>query len=214
MPRPRLRQYPNVASKLMRHSLIIIIFFLTSCIGQTEDKQKINKGEVEYVEIHKPNDTVYLRLTENQMANFIENWNNSNLIDLYKYFPEYFLTVHFKGDSSLSFRTSSDLIKMKGDWAYSVGDKDYFKRIWFDRAGLSNNYFEYFPTYKKDGKISTDPDPLTDKHLKAIKQVLTYYNYKWTEIRGKIFYEGKIDEENLLNFTTKANDSVWLSLHR
>ena len=93
-------------------------------------------------------------------------------------------------------------------------NKDYFKNIWFKQAGLTGKFFEYFPTFNKDGRFSTDRNPLTNKHRNSIKQVLTYYNHRWTEIRGQIFYENKIDSELLWNYTKKANDSIWLSSHK
>ena len=200
----------------MRQSLIIISLFFSSCVSHLNDKQKVDKDNVEYVEIRKQFDTVSLRLTTDQVADFIDNWNSSSANGPYKFLPEYWLTIHFKGDSSLSYRTSSDLIKQRSDWAYSVGDTAYFKTIWFKQADLTDDYFEYFPTYnnKDDRKFSTDRNPLTVKHRNAIKQVLTYYNHKFTDIRGKIFYKSKIDTELLWNYTTKANDSIWLSSHR
>ena len=196
----------------MRQTLIIISIFLTSC--GPNDKIKVDIDNVDYVEIQKQFDTVSLRLTTDQVADFIDNWNSSNPKGPYKFMPQYSLTIHFKGDSSLSYRTSSDLIKQRSDWAYSVGDKEYFKNIWFKQAGLTENYFEYFPTYNKNSKFSTDRNPLTEKHRNSIKLVLTFYNHKWTDIRGQIFYENKIDNEILWNYTTKANDSVWISSHR
>lgn len=198
----------------MRQFIIIISLFLTSCSSPFNDKQKVDLNNVDYVEIRKQFDTVSLRLTNDQVADLIRNWNNSSPKGPYKYLPEYSLTINFKGDSSLSYRTSSDLIKQRSDWAYSVGDKKYFKNIWFKQAGLSDNYFEYYPTYFVNDKFSVDKNPLTEKHSSAIKQVLTYYNHKWTDIRGKIFYEGEIDNELLWNYTTKANDSIWLSSHK
>ena len=198
----------------MRQSLIIISLFFSSCVSHLNDKQKVDKDNVEDVEIRKQFDTVSLRLTTDQVADFIDNWNSSNAKGLYKFLPEYWLTIHFKGDSSLSYRTSSDLIKQRSDWAYSVGDKEYFKSIWFKQAGLTDKYFEYYPTYEKEGKFSKNRNPLDKKHYEGIKQVLTYYNHKWTDIRGQIFYEGTIDDELLWNYTTKANDSIWLSSHK
>ena len=198
----------------MRQFIIIISLFLISCSSPFNDKQKVDLNNVDYVEIRKQFDTVSLRLTNDQVADLIRNWNNSSPKGTYKYLPEYSLTIHFKGDSLLSYRTSSDLIKQRSDWAYSVGDKKYFKNIWFKQAGLSDNYFEYYPTYFVNDKFSVDKNPLTEKHNSAIKQVLTYYNHKWTDIRGQIFYEGKIDNELLWNYTTKANDSIWLSSHK
>lgn len=79
---------------------------------------------------------------------------------------------------------------------------------------LSDNWIEYLPTYEKQGKFSKDRNPIDNKHYEAIKQVLTYYNYKWKDIRGQIFYQGKIDDELLWNYTMKASDSIWLSSHK
>lgn len=198
----------------MRQSLIIISLFLTSCVNSINDKQKVNKDNVDYAEIRKQFDTVSLRLTNDQVADFIDNWNSSSPKGLYKYLPEYSLTIHFKDNSSLSYRASSDLVKQRSDWAYSIGDKDYFKNIWFKQAGLTDKHFEYYPTREKEGKFSKDRNLLDKKHCEGIKQVLTYYNHKWTDIRGQIFYEGTIDDELLWNYTTKANDSIWLSSHK
>ena len=185
-------------------------------MGVYDDKQKVDKSLISYVEIRKQFDTVSLRLTDEQTSDFIDSWNASSAKGPYKFLPEYLLTIQFKGDSSLSYRTNSDLIKQKSDWTYSIGDKDYFKDIWLKQVGLTDDYFEYFPTYTNndDGKFSTSRAPLTEKHRNALKQVLTYYNHKWTEIRGQIFYKGKITEELLWNYTTKANDSIWLSTHK
>lgn len=197
----------------MRQSLIIISVLFTSCGSPFNDNQKVDEDNVSYVEFRKQFDTVSLRLTTDQNASRIDNWNSSNPTGPYKYLPEYSLTIHFKDDSSLSYRTSSDLIKQRSDWAYSVGDKEYFKNIWFKQAGLTGSYFEYYPTYFVNDKFSSDKNSLTEEHRNAIKQVLTYYNHKWTDVRGQIFYEGKIDDELLWNYTTKANDSIWLLSH-
>ena len=204
----------TVACKLMKQSLIILLFFLTSCVNPFNDTQKVNKDNVDYVDIRKQFDTVSLHLTSDQAADFIDNWNSSSVKGPSKYFPDYILTIHFKGDSTLSYRTSGDLIKQRSDWSYSVGDKEYFKTIWFNRAGLADNYFEYFPTYFVNDKFSSDRNPLTEKHRNAIKQVLSFYKHKWTDIRGQVFYMDRIDSELLWNYTTKANDSTWLSLNK
>jgi hypothetical protein len=93
-------------------------------------------------------------------------------------------------------------------------EKDYLKKISFNQAGLDDNYSQYFPTYEKEGKFTKDNNTIDKKHIEAIKQVLTYYNHKWTEVEGKIFFEGNIGDELLWNYTTKANDSIWLSTHK
>ena len=197
----------------MKLVLILISFFFTSCMSSFNDKQKLNRDNVDYVEIRKQFDTVSLRLTSNQVSDFIDSWNSSSAKGPYIYLPEYSLIVHFKGDNTLSYRTNSNLIKQECDWAYSVGDKKYFENIWFKQAGLTDDYFEYFPKYFVNDKLSRDQNPLTEKDRGAIKQVLTFFNHKWIDIRGQVFYKGKIDPELLWDYTTKANDSIWLSLH-
>jgi hypothetical protein len=197
----------------MRHFLLLISFFLSSCSSSFNEKQALGKDNIQFIEIRKQFDTVSLRLTDDQAANFIESWNNASPQGPSKYLPQYLLTIHFKGDSSLSFSASGQLIKQTSDWAYSVGDKAYFQKLWFKQAGLADNYVEYLPTYNKDGKFSKDSNPLDEKHASSIKQVLAYYNHKWMDIRGQVFYEGKIDDGLLWNYTMKANDSIWLSSH-
>ncbi|HLL42865.1 MAG TPA: hypothetical protein VK369_06975 [Segetibacter sp.] len=201
----------------MRQLLIVILFSLTSCGSSSsdrQDKQKVDKGDILFGDIRKQFDTVPLRLTTEQTFDFVDRWNNSKVKGLYKYLPEYWLTIHFKGDSSISFRTSRDLIKQTNDWTYSVGNKNYFQSLWFKQAGLSDNWFEYLPTYEDEGKFFHQRDSHNDNHKAAIKQVLTYYGHKWKEIRGQIFYEGNIHDELLWNYTMKANDSIWLSSHK
>ncbi|MFN8253742.1 MAG: hypothetical protein U0V75_17855 [Ferruginibacter sp.] len=106
--------------------------------------------------------------------------------------------------------------KYQNNWITYGGidiEKEYLKKVRFNQEGLPNNYFQYFPTYEKEGKFIKDNNTIGKKHLEAIKQVLSYYKHKWKEVEGQIFYEGKIDDELLWNYTTKANDSIWLSTH-
>ena len=51
---------------------------MTSCVSSFNDKQKVDKDNIDYVEIRKQFDTVSLRLTTEQVADFIDNWNISN----------------------------------------------------------------------------------------------------------------------------------------
>ena len=200
----------------MRQVTVIMLVFFMSCATAvpSNDRQKIDKDSVDYVEIRKQFDTVSLRLTADQAAGFIDVWHHSSSKGVYKFLPEYFLTIHFIGGRSRSYRVNGSLVKQGNDWTYSVGDKEYFKNIWYQHAGLTREYFEYFPIYNKSGGFLIDRSPLTEKHRNAIKQVLTYYDHKWLDIRGMIFYEQEIDSELLWNYTTKANDSAWLSLHK
>lgn len=51
---------------------------------------------------------------------------------------------------------------------------------------------------------------MTEKHKKNIVKVLTYYDEDWKLENGKILVSKNIDNEILWNYTTKANDSIWL----
>lgn len=134
---------------LIRQSLVITLLFLSSCASKFNDKKDIDKDDVNYVEIHKQHDTFSLRLTDQQVGEFIDKWNNSSSKGPYKYLPEFTLTIHFKVDSSLSYRTNNELIKQGSDWAYSVGDKEYFKKIWFKQSGSPDDYIKYHPARRK-----------------------------------------------------------------
>jgi hypothetical protein len=93
-------------------------------------------------------------------------------------------------------------------------EAEYIKQLSFMKFGLSSNYFQYFPTYEKEGQFIKDRKPFNKKHFEAIKQVLTYYKYNFKDFNGLVFYEGIITDELLWNYTTKANDSIWLSSHK
>ena len=71
-----------------------------------------------------------------------------------------------------------------------------------------------FQAYGKEGQFIKDRKPFNKKHFEAIKQVLTYYKYNFKDFNGLVFYEGIITDELLWNYTTKANDSIWLSSHK
>lgn len=199
--------------RLMKAILLISIFTLSACVNLLDDKQTIDEDEVEYIEIQKRTDSIPFRLSPEQAADFVKRWNSSTAKGMYKYLVSYYLTVHFKKDSTLDFRTSGELIKQRNDCSYSVGDKSYFKTLWYSQAGLADDYVQYHPTYWVNDEYSTEENPLTAEHLKAIKQVLTYYHHKWVDVRGMVFYRGNIDTELIGNYTSKAEDSSWLSSH-
>ncbi len=166
------------------------------------------------MEIRKQSDTVSLRLTGTQIDGFIDNLNKSSLKGLTKFLPEYTLTLHLKGDSVISYRTSKTLIKQTDDKTYVVGEADYFRTLWFKQAGLSDKWFEYFPIYRSENGLTEKRSTMDREHLENVKKVLTHYNHNWTDIRGQLFYEEQIDKELLWNYTTKANDSAWISDHK
>lgn len=46
-----------------------------------------------------------------------------------------------------------------------------------------------------------------------VVQVLKIHNEKWKLQNGKLLVSRNIDRETLWNYTTKANDSIWLAEH-
>lgn len=195
-------------------SIAFVLFSLTILLGSCVDKLKLDRNEIEYIEIRKQADTVSLRLTSTQIDDFIDKLNKSTLKGLTKYFPEYTVTLHLKGDSIIAYRTSQNLIKNSDNRTYVIEDTDYFKTLWLNQSGLSNKWFEYFPIYMGDNGLTEHRGTVDREHLENIKKVLTYYNHNWSDIRGQLFYEGLIDTELLWNYTTKANDSTWSSDHK
>ncbi|MFO0488139.1 MAG: hypothetical protein ACK5ZY_07685 [Cyclobacteriaceae bacterium] len=187
---------------------------MTILLDSCNDKQKLDRNDVEYIEIQKQADTVSFLLTSAQIDDFIDNLNKSSVKGLTKYLPEYTLKVYIKGDSAISFRTSNNLIKQSDDKTYVIERTDYFRTLWLRQAGLSDNWFEYFPFYTSDNGLAEKRGTVDREHLENVKTVLTYYKHTWTDIRGQLFYEGPIDKELLWNYTSKANDSTWISDHK
>lgn len=200
-----LKQITHIAS---------LLFSLTILLSACNDKPILDRSEVEYIEIQKQMDTVSLRLTPYQVDDFVNNLNKSNLKGLTKYLPEYTLTLQLNGDSVILYRTSKNLIKQSDDKTYVIEGTDYFRALWLKQAGLSDNWFEYFPIYRSDDGLTEKKGKVDSEHLENVKKVLTYYNHNWTDIRGQLFFEGPIDRELLWNYTTKANDSTWISGHK
>lgn len=194
--------------------IALVLFSLTILLNSCNDKPGLDRSKVQYIEIRKQADTVSLRLTNAQIDDLIDNINKSRLKGLTKYLPEYTLTLHLPGDSVITYRTSKNLIKQSDDKTYVIEGTDYFKILWLQQAGLSDNWFEYFPIYSSDNGLTEKTGTVDSEHLENVKKVLTYYNYNWTDIRGQLFYEGLIDKELLWNYTTKANDSTWISEHK
>jgi hypothetical protein len=74
-------------------------------------------------------------------------------------------------------------------------------------------YTEYFPTYPSGRSFIQCPDSLTEQHQANIEKVFLYYNVSFKKEKNRIFYKGTIEEELLWNYTTKANDTIWLKTH-
>jgi hypothetical protein len=73
------------------------------------------------------------------------------------------------------------------------------------------NFKEYVPQVYDGNKCIEMPEMMTEKHQKNIIFVLNHYNEIWKLENGNLFVSNKIDDEILWNYTTKAEDLIWMS---
>ena len=76
------------------------------------------------------------------------------------------------------------------------------------------SYKEYIPLVLENDEIIEKPSLLNKNHKLNMIQVLSYNNEDWKFKDEKLLIKRSIDRELLWNYTTKANDSVWLSTHK
>lgn len=188
----------------MKLVLFIPLIFLISCFSSSNEKIVIDKNKIDYIEIRKRVDTVSLRLSDDQFQSFLTKLESSVSKKTGKVFAEYHLIFHFKDGGVLTADVRNDIIRESGGRTYSIGDKEFFKNTWFQQAGLTHNHYEYFPTYKNEGDFTQVIETLDTENLERIKQILTDYGHEWVEVRGILFYEGYLSEEQLAYYTSKA----------
>lgn len=188
----------------MKLLLFISIVFLISCSEAENEKLVIDKNRVDHIEIRKRLDTLSLRLSDDQFESFFTMLESSVSKTPCKVFEAYVLMLHLKDGRMLTYGINEDIIRGDGGYVYSIGDKDYFKNIWLRQAGLTENYYEYFPTYKDGDGYSQVIETLDPEKLERITQVLTDHGHKFVDVRGVLFYEGYLSEEQLSDYTSKA----------
>lgn len=98
-------------------------------------------------------------------------------------------------------------------WYFNSKRIDDVKREIRTERIVANSYMEYNPIVFQQNHLIDVPELLTQEHVKNVIHVLKYYGEKWTIEKGKLFVSNEIDREILWNYTTKANDSIWLSEH-
>lgn len=76
------------------------------------------------------------------------------------------------------------------------------------------SFTEYIPLILEKEEIIEKPSLLTENHKLKMIQVLNHYDEKWKLEDKKLLVKRNIDRELLWNYTTKANDSVWLISHK
>ena len=79
---------------------------------------------------------------------------------------------------------------------------------------IDNNYVEYVPQVFNGDEVVKMPKMLTKKHQENVITVLKYYGVEWKIENEKLLISKNIDNEILWNYTSKANDSIWLNEHQ
>ncbi len=136
----------NVVCKLKKHTamkkLLIILFLTLSACRQNNsrilsEKHPIQIDSVETVYIKKSSiDDDSIKLNEGQIKAFIDKWNSSESVGLYKYLPDYWIIITEKNGTIRKFRTNKDKIKETNDWTFSINDTLFIASLW-----QSNNPF-------------------------------------------------------------------------
>lgn len=168
----------------------------------------MDKSKIDFIEIRKRVDTVSLRLSENQIHSLIAKLENSEPTGPLYVTAEYYLTIHFIDGNIIEYATQQGTVRGNGGLTYIINDKEFYKNLWFEQVGLTKYFHEYFPTYQKEGEIYQVIETLNQENLQSIKNVLSENGHKWIDIRGVLFYEGKISEEQLVDYTTKSRKKI------
>ena len=73
---------------------------------------------------------------------------------------------------------------------------------------------EYIPIVKSNDQLIEKPELLTQHDQNNIIQVLEYHREDWRLTDGKIYVSSSLAKEIIWNYSTKANDSIWLATHK
>ncbi|WP_291135172.1 hypothetical protein [Flavobacterium sp. UBA7663] len=78
---------------------------------------------------------------------------------------------------------------------------------------VASGYKEYVPQVFDSNGLIEMPTMMTRKHKENVIHVLKYYGADWKVENEKLLVSKKINNEILWNYTSKANDSIWLRQH-
>jgi hypothetical protein len=108
----------------------LFISFSCSNFHNSDKFAKIDLSTIEVAEIKKSlYDTVSVRLSDKQTAQFAEYINTTKGVELLKAVPQYWIFVKFKPDSVKLYKIHYDLIG-DGDSYIKIADTTYFKDIY------------------------------------------------------------------------------------
>jgi hypothetical protein len=80
-------------------------------------------------------------------------------------------------------------------------------------CNIQQQYVAFYPVYVVDEKYEISSEPMTDELKNNVILVLNYYKVPFTEDKnGNILIPSRVwkDTDTMWNYTTKANDEVWL----
>ncbi len=80
--------------------------------------------------------------------------------------------------------------------------------------GVVSDYKEYVPQVFDGHGLVEVPKMMTKKHQENVIHVLKYYGEKWKLENEKLLVSKNIDNEILWNYSSKANDTIWLRMHK
>jgi len=86
------------------------------------------------------------------------------------------------------------------------------KEIWEKRIS-EYQFREYIPIVFKQNRLIESPNMLSDIHVKNVIHVLKFYGENWKLQNNKLMISKDIDRKKSWNYTTKAEDSIWLFEH-
>jgi len=74
---------------------------------------------------------------------------------------------------------------------------------------------EYIPiVYVNDVGLVDNVQLLTENHLNNLEHVLNFYKVKYTRVSAKVLLiDSSVDRDLQWNYTSKANDKVWINSH-
>src|SRR5437763_772405 len=118
----------------MRITILILLITFSAC-GRLKmslsDKKEIKIDSVDFIYLKKnqlDNDSIRINLDETKK--FVNHWNDSKILGLSKYVPEFWIVAKMTNGSSRTFRTNKNKIKENNDWTFSIGDSMFISSLW------------------------------------------------------------------------------------
>jgi hypothetical protein len=202
--------------------LMVLLIILSSCNGLKPKKEKpvLEMGTMPFMEIKKNGDSIYYDVNSDRKSDFYHAWNSATNNTSGDAAPDFYIRVipvNNMGlvlhDSAILFQTNENAISHVGGQDYLISDKSLVEQIWQRASGQVADFVEYIPLFYGGDKIYEYKPALTEKHKQNVKLVLGFYGESYKEINGTLYVDKLIEREMLWNYTTKAEDTVWLKEH-